>query len=180
MLRSKSILRLASANMPGGRPSLYQPEVAEKICERLALGESLVEVCSDKAMPSLTTVYKWLNLFPEFTDRYARARLVQADVLFDEIIKIADTPVIGVKTITKPSGVETTEGDMIEHRRLRVDARKWVAAKLAPKKYGEKVETTLKGDANNPIAIENVTARELVQSRIAGLASRITSGEDAS
>jgi hypothetical protein len=163
---------------PVGRPTLYSEEMGNKICERLALGESLVDICLDKEIPCLSTVYRWLSLFPDFSDRYARARLVQADVLFDQIIKIADTPVLGVKTITKPTGVEYTEGDMIEHRRLRVDARKWVAAKLAPKKYGDKIETTLRGDANHPIAIENVTARELVQSRIADLATRLSQEEE--
>ena len=49
--------------------------------------------------------------------------LRQADVLFDEMLHIADTPVVGLKTITKASGVETVEGGMIEHRRLQIDAR---------------------------------------------------------
>jgi hypothetical protein len=90
-----------------------------------------------------------------------RARELQAEYLIDEIVEIADTPQIGVKTIHKPTGTETTEGDMIEHRRLRVDARKWVASKLAPKKYGEKVTQEHVGDPANPVAIKDMTAREL-------------------
>jgi hypothetical protein len=50
---------------------------------------------------------------------------VQADALFDDINYIADTPQKGIKTITKAGVVETIEGDMIEHRKLQVDARKW-------------------------------------------------------
>lgn len=66
-----------------------------------------------------------------------------------EIIKIADTPVVGIKKKTNEKGeVETTEGDMIEHRRLQVDARKWAASKLAPKKYGDKL--ALGGDEAMP------------------------------
>ncbi len=74
---------------------------------------------------------------------YARAREDQADTLADEIVAIADEPAAGKKTTTKANGdVETVEGDMIEHRRLRVDARKWTAAKLKPKKYGERQALT--------------------------------------
>ena len=61
------------------------------------------------------------------------------DYLFDEIIEIADTPQIGVKKVIKPDGsVETTEADMIEHRRLRIDARKWALARMSPRKYGDR------------------------------------------
>ena len=62
-----------------------------------------------------------------------------AESLIDEIVEIADTPEFGIKKVTKADGsVEQTEADMIEHRRLRIDTRKWAAAKMAPKKYGEK------------------------------------------
>jgi hypothetical protein len=168
-----------------GRPYLYSEKITDAICERLAKGDSLADICREVAMPTATSVYHWLNIHPGFSEKYARARVVQADVLFDQIIKIADTPVIGIKTITKPTGTETTEGDMIEHRRLQVDARKWVASKLAPKKYGEKVTQEIIGDANNPIAVKDVSPRELIASRIAGLSvilrpSGDTSGSDGS
>jgi hypothetical protein len=55
----------------------------------------------------------------------------------EEILQIADTPRIGVKTKTTEDGIEVTEGDMIEHRRLQVEARKWLLSKLVPKKYGD-------------------------------------------
>jgi hypothetical protein len=54
-------------------------------------------------------------------------------------MEIADTPVIGTKTVSKATGTETTEGDMIEHRRLQVEARKWILAKMLPKVYGDKI-----------------------------------------
>lgn len=86
---------------------------------------------------------------------YARAREDQADTLADQIIEIADTPMLGIKTKTDDEGnVETTEGDMIEHRRLRVDARKWIAAKLKPRKYGERLNTEHTGLDGGPIIIK--------------------------
>lgn len=87
---------------------------------------------------------------------YARARDDQADTLADQIIDIADTPLQGVKTKTDANGkvIETTEGDMIEHRRLQVDARKWIAAKLKPRRYGERLNTEHTGLDGGPIIIK--------------------------
>ena len=57
----------------------------------------------------------------------------------EDIIDIADTPKVGQKTVSKATGLEVTEGDMVDRSRLQVDARKWLLSKLAPKKYGDKV-----------------------------------------
>lgn len=126
--------------MAAGRPTTFSNEIALKLCCRLVEGESLRKICLDDGMPGKSTVFQWLEANQEFADQYARAREMQADTWADEIIFIADTPVLGEKTKTTDKGVEVTTGDMIEHRRLQVDARKWVAAKLKPKKYGEKLD----------------------------------------
>lgn len=122
-----------------GRPSEYSQEVADLICERIAEGESLRAICREESMPNKATVFRWLAAHDEFSDQYTRAREVQADELFEQIIEIADTPKIGQKTTSKATGLETTEADMIEHRRLQVDARKWALSKMLPKKYGDKL-----------------------------------------
>lgn len=72
--------------------------------------------------------------------KYAHARAKKADLLFGQIIAIADTPLIGTKTVAKEWGLEITTAGMIEHRRLQLDARKWLVVKLAPKKYGDKLQ----------------------------------------
>ena len=137
------------------RASTFEQSVADIICERIGQGESLRSVCDDDELPAMSTVFKWLGANKEFAEQYTRAREAQADALFDEILVIADTPLIGEKTKTLPDGkVETTSGDMIEHRRLQVDARKWMAGKLRPKKYGDKIE--LSGDPENPVVHEIV------------------------
>ena len=148
-----------------GRPSEYTEAIADIICGRLALGESLRAICADADVPHIATVMRWIDKNAEFRERYARARELQAEYLIDEIIEIADTPKVGIKTVSKVTGIETTEADMIEHRRLQVDARKWAAAKLYPKKYGEKTETTLKGDPNSPVQTvsRNMTAKEAAE-----------------
>ncbi len=123
------------------RPSEYSQEKADAICERIADGESLRSICTSEEMPNKSTVFRWLEAYPDFATKYAHARECQADTLADEIVLIADTTQIGVKTKTNEKGeVETTEADMIEHRKLRIAARQWTAEKLRPKKYGPKLE----------------------------------------
>ncbi len=141
------------------RPSEYTEEQAIEICSRLAEGQSLVAICRDDDFPDVRTVYRWLVANETFCQMYTRAREDQADTLADQIIDIADTPLRGIKTKTDAEGnVETTEGDMIEHRRLQVDARKWIAAKLKPRKYGERVQNEHTGANGGPIVVTNTDA----------------------
>jgi hypothetical protein len=126
-----------------GRPSEFTTERGTEICERLANGESLRSICRDESMPSVPTVTRWLFKFPEFHVQYALARARQAELWADDIIAIADNPVMGTVVTEKPTGVETRHGDMIEHRKLQIDARKWIAARILPKKYGAQVENGL-------------------------------------
>ncbi|WP_421413164.1 terminase small subunit protein [Agrobacterium tumefaciens] len=129
------------------RPSSYSAKAADTICERLAEGRSLNSICASDDMPHKATVFRWLSSHDEFRDQYARAREAQADVLFDEILDIANTPIEGTKTKLDKDGevVEVSKGDMIEHRRLQIDARKWMAGKLRPKVYGDKLDVDLTG-----------------------------------
>ena len=123
-----------------GRPSKYRRSVADEICLRLATGESLVKICGTEGMVNVATVYRWLDKYLEFRDRYARAREVQAEFYADQIIDIADeTPITGQPD---PDGGVTMRVDSagVQRNRLRVDARKWVVAKLLPKKYGERAQ----------------------------------------
>jgi len=145
---------------PTGRPSDYSDELADEICERLCNGESLREICSEDRMPNRATVFRWLGKYESFSDQYARAREEQAQTLADEIVYIADNQVIGQKTVSKATGLEITEADMIEHRRLQIDARKWVAAKLLPKKYGDKIQNEHTGANGGAIIIQSTPQDE--------------------
>ena len=124
------------------RPSDYTPEKAADICAKLVMGESLRSICSAEDMPAIATVYLWLGKHPEFMEQYTRAREDQADTLADEIIDIADDS--SKDTILKEnqdgSTYEVQNTEWINRSRLRVDARKWVAAKLKPKRYGDRVD----------------------------------------
>ena len=128
--------------MSAGRPSDFTSELADLICERIADGESLRKICNDDDMPNKATVFRWLALHKDFSDQYAKARESQADTLFDEVLAIADQ---------YDSAADTVNPDHINRARLRIDARKWMAGKLRPKKYGEKLE--LSGDAESPLQV---------------------------
>jgi hypothetical protein len=121
----------------GGRPTLYSLEIALEICDRIADGESLVKICSDAKMPKKTAVYEWLLRHKEFTEIYARAREDQADTLADEIHAISDEL---PQQIVDDKGNKTRyDSAYVQWQKNRVDARKWVAAKLKPKKYSDRI-----------------------------------------
>lgn len=129
-----------------GRPSDYTLKLTDKICERLADGESLRSICSSDGMPRQTTVFRWLAAHAEFRERYARAREAQADALFDECLEIADDARNDwmVKNGKDSVGWELN-GEHVQRSKLRIDARRWMAAKLQPKRYGDKVEVEQTG-----------------------------------
>lgn len=121
----------------GGRPTLYSLEIALEICDRIADGESLVKICSDPKMPKKTAVYEWLLRHKEFADIYARAREDQADTLADEIHAIADE--LPQQVVDEKGNATRYDSAYVQWQKNRVDARKWVAAKLKPKKYSDRI-----------------------------------------
>lgn len=123
-------------------PMTRMQAVMDDICTRLADGESLIKICKRKGMPSKALVLKWVSGNVALRDQYARAREAQADHFAEEIITIADT------------------AEDAQKGRLQVDARKWVASKMAPKKYGDKVTTEHVGADGGPIEVKDVTPAE--------------------
>jgi len=123
------------------RPSKFTQKLADAICEQLVDGKSLRTICSTAKMPGRSTVVRWLAENEAFRNQYARARELQADTLADEILDIADKAVMGEKLKKDGRGkvIERRTGDMVERSKLMIDARKWYAGKLQPKKYGERV-----------------------------------------
>jgi len=137
--------------MPTGRPTDYNEEVTDIICQRLANGESLKAICDDDDMPSQTSVFKWLGRYETFAEKYARAREAQADALFDEILSIADDGRNDwmVRKDREDENIGWREnGEAMRRSQLRIDARKWMASKLKPKKYGDKMDVALAGNVN--------------------------------
>jgi hypothetical protein len=140
------------------RSSEYSDKVAARILEEITSGRSLRSICKDRDMPAASTVFLWLSRNAAFAEQYARARVAQADAMAEDILDIADTPQLGKKTKKAGKVTETTTGDMIEHRRLRIESRKWLMAKLVPKKYGEKLDLHVGGSLQT-MPQEDIDAR---------------------
>lgn len=134
-----------------GRPSSYTEERGDAICARIADGVSLRTICAEDG-PDMKTVMRWLADNEAFRQQYARAREAQADLMAEDILQIADD---GRNDTYQTENGEAVNHDVIARSRLRVDARKWLASKLSPKKYGEKIAV---GGADDLPPIQTETA----------------------
>ena len=153
-----------------GRPSEFTTDVATEICARIMAGESLRAICSDGNMPGKSTVFRWLAQNGVFRDQYARARAVQMDTMAEEILDIADDGTNDwMERIGKDGAPDgwTLNGEHVQRSRVRVDTRKWLMSKLAPKKYGERVE--IDAIVRKP---EEALADEELQDLIANIKAR--------
>lgn len=123
----------------GGRPSGFTQETADRLCEELAMGKSLRTICAAEDMPAVRTVFYWLRTYPEFLQQYTRAKEEAADAFVDEMLDISDNASNDwMEVHDKDNPGYRLNGEAINRSRLRVDTRKWIAAKLKPKKYGER------------------------------------------
>lgn len=139
-----------------GRPSSYTEEIATLILERLADGESLRTICSTDDMPHRSTVFRWLSQNEEFRDQYAHAREEQADALFDELLEIADdgsNDWMERKNKDDQSLGWVENGEALRRSALRIEARKWMASKLLPKKYGDRTQMEVSGADGGPLQV---------------------------
>lgn len=124
----------------------YSPELAERICVRLADGESLKRICKDPDMPSSPRiVFQWLKKYPEFAEDYKQARDFYTDLVEDEILDLADDS----SQDQREDG--TYDHDHINRSRLKVDTRKWWLAKQRPKKWSDKVTQEVTGKDGGPL-----------------------------
>ena len=155
----------------------FSQELFDRICERIAGGESLRAICQDADMPSGEAVRKWLlkDSGGELVAQYARAREAQADTLFDEMLEIADDARNDwMERRGEDDAGWQANGEHIQRSRLRLDARRWMAGKLRPKVYGDKLAV---GGADDlpPIQTEDASAALLLKAHLDTIARR-TSG----
>lgn len=126
----------------------FSQEIFDSICERISDGESLRTVCSDQDMPNKASVFRWLSGSKQLSDQYARAREEQADAIFDEILDIADDARNDwmARDGDDENGGYALNGEHVQRSRLRIDSRKWMASKLRPKVYGDKLDVKHSGN----------------------------------
>lgn len=122
--------------------SRYSPEFVDSICERISLGEPLLTICKDVKVP-IGTVHGWFTQnLDGSAEKYARARQARAEVYAEQIMEIVDEPAPVLENGATDSGY-------VADKRLRMDARKWIASKLLPRVYGER--QVLAGDPDAPL-----------------------------
>ncbi|MDQ1855746.1 hypothetical protein [Chryseobacterium sp. WLY505] len=136
----------------------YTEERKEKIFNKIINlivdeGKPVRQILKEKWAPSTSTFFDWLEEDEKKAKRYARACEIRADILFEEMHEIAFTPEIGETVEMNQKGgkngkkeMRKIQGDMLGHRRLKVDTLKWQISKLNPKKYGDKLDVTSGGD----------------------------------
>jgi hypothetical protein len=109
-----------------GRPTTYTQELADDICIRV-MSRSLYKVVRDEDMPNRDTIYTWLNKYPDFSDKYARACTLRREERFEAMEEIPDL-----------------EED-VQRARLKVDVLKWQLSKEEPRKYSDKLDVVTNG-----------------------------------
>lgn len=131
-------------------------EIFEKVCERVEQGESLRKIFASNDSPmSNTLFYRLIGENSDLNERYARAKQIYADSLFEEILDISDH--------SEEDHTPFTGSNVIQRDRLKIDARKWILSKLEPKKYGDKldVDHTTKGEKITGFRIVDVDGSEI-------------------
>lgn len=143
----------------GGRPTTYTQDLADQICMGITIGESVRTVCKPEHMPAISTFYKWLREHEEFSKQYARACEERTEAMAEDILDIADDGTNDLTTRTDKRGneYEVVDNDVIQRSKLRVETRKWLMAKMKPKKYGDKLDMTTNGkDIVLPVPLDDL------------------------
>lgn len=150
----------ATGNPGAGRPTMYSIDLAGKICRRIANGDSLRSICREDDMPSRAAVLNWLQDRPEFVARYEHARQLQAEGFGEEVVELSDQ---------LPPGASHED---ISRQKLRIDSRKWVAARMLPQKYGKTTKMEHTGKDGGPIEVDVDDARERIANKLDDIMER--------
>lgn len=138
---------------------MFRDDLVNDILARISSGESLRSICRDDGMPCQVTVFRWIQERPGFLERYAMAREMQADSLFEEILDAGRVDPATSRTYDEAGAVisEKVDSGEVQHRKLKIDTLKWAASKLRPKKYGD--TTNLQVDATHKHYVATIPER---------------------
>lgn len=162
------------------RPCSYTPEVGQRICERLAGGETLIAICKDESLPGESTVRAWVvkqvdddDPLKAFQASYARARETQAMRWADEIVEISDDAARDTY-LAGEDEIERVNHEVLARSKLRVDTRKFLMGKVLPRVFGDSIAVT--GAGGGPIETKEMGGRDLAR-RVALLLAGGLEGE---
>lgn len=147
----KRVVRKPMQEAPAkmGRPTIYNEAFRDAFCERVAQGESVRSICRDDDFPELKTIFRWISKHEDFRQHYDKAKEMAMYAMAEEMLEIADNGTNDV--YVDDEGKVRVDTDVIQRSRLRVDTRKWLMSKIAPKKFGDKVDVNHGGQEGNPI-----------------------------
>jgi hypothetical protein len=142
-----------------GRPSSFTQDIADQITSKIVEGYTLRQIAALPKMPDKSTILRWLATNESFRAQYACAKDVQADLMSEDIIDISDDGTNDWITRENQDGstYEVLNAEHVQRSRLRVDTRKWLMSKLAPKKYGDKVSAEVTGADGAPLVPPTIT-----------------------
>jgi len=120
-----------------GRPTTYTPELHAAICESVGNGASLTTTLKANGV-AMSSFFQWLRAQPSLAEDYARAEDARGQVIAEELLEIAD---------------QAVDGESAQAVRVRVDARKWAASHLAPKRWGDRVGVEHSGKDGEPLKV---------------------------
>jgi hypothetical protein len=160
------------AKHPGGRPTDYSDKLVEHLCEKISSGMSVRRICEKEDMPSEDTFYKWLAKYPKFSEKYTQAVRHRTDKYLEECVDLADTMPDGVAFLgtdgrlyerDEVMALQVRERaelglvaialtpELINKRKLQIETRMKAAARMHPRKYGDKVQTEVTGKDGGPV-----------------------------
>lgn len=130
-----------------------------KILRLIEDGTPVRQILGTKGMPTRRRFYDWIEDDEKMRERYARAKEIAAEAIFDEMVEIARTPLDGKTVERGPKGKTVKIGDMLGHRTLLINTLKWRLMKEAPKRFGEKLDVTSDNAAINLPAIVGMSIK---------------------
>jgi hypothetical protein len=110
-------------------------EIAQVVLDSMLAGASMRQSCI-KAGIGASTWIDWCTADRELGERYARAREGLLDAMVDQILTLADAPVPLLDN-------GATDPGLVRQRQLQIDARRWILSKLAPNKYGDRLDVSV-------------------------------------
>lgn len=156
--------------MPGGRPTIYTEELASKICDGIASGVSLVQICRQDGMPHEMTVLRWVHdtvtdVPSEFRMRFLRAREIGTHHMAHECLEIADDSSGDIKYVGREGEErEALDSEFVARSKLRIDTRMKLMGMWNKRDYGDKKAVELSGPNGASIPVDGtMTVKDAAQ-----------------
>lgn len=135
----------------------YDPKVALHICDLIVEGNTLKAIERLPGMPTVPTILRWLAAHEDFLEAYYRAQHIRMEAMGEEILEIADD---STKDLVEKIGKDGRPYTVVDHEvvnrsRLRVETRRWLMSKSAPKRYGDQLNVEHGGQVRATLVIEN-------------------------